>query len=71
MVTNLRSVVTVETVVKPGDKGPNCQESNATIVKLGKQLPDKPVLVAADSVEGEGEAHADNRTSKEGHEHSL
>ena len=68
---NLVCIVAVEAVVEPGDKRSNSEESNATVVKLDKELANELVLVAVDSVVGEGESHADNGTGKEGHENSL
>jgi hypothetical protein len=64
-------IVAVEAVIEPGDKRSNGEESNATVVKFDKELANELVIVAVDGVVGEGEAHADNGPSKEGHENSL
>ena len=68
---HLGCVVTVETVVEPGHKRANNEECNATIVKLGKHLPDELVLVAVHGVEDERHAHAHNGAGEEGHEDHL
>ena len=67
----LGQIVAVEAVVEPGYKGSHSEEGDTTVVELGEQFADEPVLMAADGVICEGEAQADDGSGEESHEDRL
>ena len=70
MVTNLGSVVTVETVIQPGNETAHCQETDTDIVKLAKQFRDV-LRVAAEGMKEAREAKTQDCSNEEEEEDEL
>lgn len=69
-VNELLVVVAVEAVVQPGHEGAHDEQRDAAVVQLREELA-HVLRVAAEGVEGEGEAQADDGADEEGAEDQL